>query len=157
MKNIVKVFTALIVVTLLCGCGAEEKERVIKCTASQSDLTNGYQIKAEYNIYAKGDVVKSVKTKEVVTSDQEAILNAFETTLNSTYETYSKEYGGYNYEIVKDNNTVTSNVEIDYSIMDLTKFANDNSVLKNYMNDNNELTVDGLKTMYKSLGATCED
>lgn len=157
MKKIVKVFAALLVVTLLCGCGAEEKERVIKCTASQNNLANGYEIKSEYNIYAKGDVVKSVKTKETVTSDQEAILDTFETTLNSTYGTYSKEYGGYKYEIVKDDNTVTSNVEIDYSVMDLARFANDNSVLKNYMNDNNELTVDGLKTMYKSLGATCED
>lgn len=157
MKNIVKVFAALIVVTLLCGCGAQEKERVIKCTTSQNNLANGYEIKSEYNIYAKGDVVKSVKTKETVTSDQEAILNTFETTLNSTYGTYSKEYGGYKYEIVKDNNMVTSNVEIDYTVMDLARFANDNSVLKNYMNDNNELTVDGLKTMYKSLGATCED
>lgn len=157
MKKIVKVFAALLVVTLLCGCGAEENERIIKCTASQNNLANGYEIKSEYNIYAKGDVVKSVKTKETVTSDQEAILNTFETTLNSTYGTYSKEYGGYKYEIVKDNNTVTSNVAIDYSVMDLARFANDNSVLKNYMNDNNELTVDGLKTMYKSLGATCED
>lgn len=157
MKKIVKVFAALLVVTLLCGCGAKEKERVIKCTASQNNLANGYEIKSEYNIYAKGDVVKSVKTKETVISDQEAILNTFETTLNSTYGTYSKEYGGYKYEIVKDNNTVTSNVEIDYSVMDLARFADDNSVLKNYMNDNNELTVDGLKTMYKSLGATCED
>ncbi len=157
MKKIVKVFAALLVVTLLCGCGAKEKEGVIKCTASQNNLANGYEIKSEYNIYAKGDVVKKVKTKETVTSDQEAILNTFETTLNSTYGTYSKEYGGYKYEIVKDNNTVTSNVEIDYSVMDIERFANDNSVLKNYMNDNNELTVDGLKTMYKSLGATCED
>lgn len=157
MKNIVKVFAALIVVTLLCGCGAQEKERVIKCTASQNNLANGYEIKSEYNIYAKGDVVKSVKTKETVTSDQESILSYFQTTLNTTYEQYNNEYSGYKYEITKDGNKVTADVEIDYSKMDIEKFGNDNTVLKNYMNGNNELTVVGLKTMYKSFGATCED
>lgn len=158
MKKVLKLLIVLLVVTILCGCGIKtEEERVIKCTASQKNLSNGYEIKSEYNIHAKGDVVKSVKTKEIVTSDQESILSYFETTLNSTYEKYNNEYGGYKYEIAKDGNTVTADVEIDYSKMDIAKFGNDNTVLKNYMNDNNELTVVGLKTMYKSLGATCED
>ncbi len=130
MKKFLKLVVVLLVITVLCGCGTKEEEKIIKCTSSQKNLANGYEIKSEYNIYAKGDVVKSVKTKEVVTSDQESILNTFETTLNSTYSTYSKEYGGYKYEIVKNGNTVTSNVEIDYSVMNLAKFANDNSVLK---------------------------
>lgn len=158
MKKILKLIAVLLIITVLCGCGINsEEEKVIKCTGSQKNLANGYEIKSEYNIYAKGDVVKSVRTKETVTSEQESILNYFETTLNSTYEKYNSEYGGYKYEITKDGNIVTADVEIDYSKMDIEKFGNDNTVLKNYMNGNNELTVVGLKTMYKSFGATCED
>lgn len=157
MKRFLKLLTVLLVITMLCGCGATEKERTIKCTSSQKNLANGYELKSEYNIYAKGDIVKSVKTKEVITSNQETVLNYFETTLNTTYEKYNSEYGGYKYEITNDGNKVTSDVEIDYSTMNLKKFSDDNTSLKSYMNDNNELTVDGLKTMYKALGATCED
>lgn len=158
MKKFLKLVAVLLVVVILCGCGVKsEEEKVIKCTSSQKDLTNGYEIRSEYNIYTKGDIVKSVKTKETVTSDQESILSYFQTTLNTTYEKYNNEYGGYKYEVVKDGNIVTSDVEIDYSKMDIKKFSDDNTSLKSYMNDNNELTVDGLKSMYKSLGATCED
>ena len=41
--------------------------------------------------------------------------------------------------------------------MDLDKFSKDQSSIKSAMNDNNELTLDGMKSMYKSLGATCEE
>lgn len=157
MKRFLKLISVLLIVTVLCGCGIKSEEKVIKCEASQKNLANGYEIKSEYNIYAKGDVVKSVKTKEIVTSDQESILSYFQTTLNTTYEQYNNEYSGYKYEITKDGNKVTADVEIDYSKMDLKKFSDDNTSLKSFMNDNNELTVDGLKSMYKSLGATCED
>ena len=152
-----KVFVALLTVAVLCGCGTSNEEKVVKCTSSQKDLNNGYELKSEYTIYAQGDVVKSVKTKEVVTSDQESILSYFQTTLNTTYENFNKEYGGYTYEVVKEENTVTSNVEIDYTKMDLDKFSKDQSSIKSAMNDNNELTLDGMKSMYKSLGATCEE
>ncbi len=158
MKKFLKLVVVLLVVTILCGCGIKsEEEKIIKCISSQNNLANGYEIKSEYNIYTKGDAVKSVKTKEVVSSEQESILDYFETTLNSTYEKYNKEYGGYKYEIVKDSNAVSADVEIDYSKMDLKKFSDDNTAIKAAMNSNNELTVNGLKTMYKSLGATCED
>ena len=166
MKKLLKIFVTLLFVVSLCGCGtnseeknassANEDEKTIKCTISQNDLTNGYKLESEYSIYAKGDVVNSVKTKETVISDQESILSYFETTLNTTYEKYNSEYGGYTYEVIKDTNSVTSNVEIDYSKMDLNKFSKDQSSIRSAMNDNNELTVDGMKAMYESIGATCE-
>lgn len=156
MKKVLKVFATLLVVVILFGCGASTEEKVVKCTISQKDLTNGYELKSEYNIYAQGEVVKSVKTKEVITSEQESILSYFQTTLNTTYEKYNSEYGGYTYEVTKEGNTVTSNVAIDYTKMDLDKFSEDQSSIKSAINDNNELTVDGIKSMYQSMGATCE-
>lgn len=157
MKRVLRLFAVLFMVGVLCGCSLNSKERIIKCIGSQKNLQNGYEIKSEYNIYAQGNTVNKVKTKEAVTSDQDSILGYFETTLNSTYEKYSKEYDGYKYEIVKDGNTVTSNVEIDYSKMDMKKFVQDNTVAKSYVNDDSKFTVDGLKRMYKSAGATCEE
>lgn len=159
MKRFLKLFVALLVVILLCGCGLKnEDERTIKCSGSQKDLSRGYEIKSEYNIYAKGKLVDKVKTKEMVTSDNESILSYFETTLNSTYEKYDNEYGGYKYQVTREGNTVTSDVEIDYSIMDMKKFIQDNTIAKSYVDeDNSKFTVEGLKRMYKSAGATCED
>ena len=41
--------------------------------------------------------------------------------------------------------------------MDLDKFSEDQSSIKSAMNNKNELTVDGMKSMYQSMGATCEE
>ena len=76
--------------------------------------------------------------------------------LNQTYSKTNETYGGYDFKITKDGNTLTADTTIDYNKMDLKKYVEDNSSLKPYVNDNNMLTTDGLKTLYTSLGASCE-
>lgn len=157
MKNFLKVLSLSFIVMILCGCGREEKEKVVKCNLSNNDVVNGYELKSEYTVFSKGDIVNKVETKEVVTSDKEEILSYFEKTLNDTYDKYNSEYGGYTYDVTKNSNIVTSNVTIDYSKMDLDKFSKDNSSIKPAMTDDNKLTLDGITSMYKSMGATCEE
>ena len=63
MKKFLKLVVVLLVVTILCGCGIKsEEEKIIKCISSQNNLANGYEIKSEYNIYTKGDAVKTVNS-----------------------------------------------------------------------------------------------
>lgn len=157
MSKVLKLLSVLLVVTLLCGCGATKEEKIVKCSLSKKDTINGYELKSDYNITAAGNIVKKVETKEVITSDTASVLDYFETTLNTTYEKFNKEYGGYTFTIKKEENTVVSDVSIDYAKMNLEKLSKDDSGMKAAMNGNNELTLDGIKAMYKSLGATCED
>ena len=40
--------------------------------------------------------------------------------------------------------------------MDLAKYVKDNSAMKNYVNKDNKMLVDGLVKTYEALGATCK-
>ena len=119
MKKFAKVLVVFIGIIFLAGCN---KNTVTKCTLDSDQSANGYTLSSEYLIYATGSVVNSVKTTEVVTSDNETILNYFEKTLNSQYEATNKSYGGYKFDIKKEDNKVTSNVTIDYNKMNLKKY-----------------------------------
>ncbi len=151
MKKLIVLLPVMLI--LLTGCGA--KEGTIKCTLSSKDAVNGYSLESEYNINYKGDYVEKVDTVEKVTSESEEILDTFKTTLNDTYSKMNDTYGGYDYNVTKDGDTVTSKVTIDYSKMDIEQFVKDQPSLKSYVDDN-KLKVDGIKDLYKTMGATCE-
>lgn len=150
MKKLLLIIPVLL---LLVGCGS--KTGTLKCSMSQNNVLNNYSLKSEYTVNYKGDYVTKVESKEVVTSESSSILDYFESALNTTYDNMSKTYGGYTFKVTKDGNTVTSTVTIDYDKMNVEKLYNDESSLKNYIKDNH-LTVDGIKSMYASMGITCE-
>lgn len=154
MKKFAKILVVFIGIIFLAGCG--NSKTVTKCTLDSDQSANGYSLKSEYNIYATGDVVTSVKTTEVVTSDKENILNYFETTLKTQYTAANKSYGGYSFDVKKSDNKITSNVTIDYNKMNLKKFVEDNASMKSYVNKDNKITLSGAKKLYESLGATCK-
>ena len=78
------------------------------------------------------------------------------TSIKEQYKSNDNKYGGYSYNITKTDDTVISEVTIDYTKMDIEKFIEDNEAVKAYVNDDNQLTVEGVKKMYKSIGATCK-
>ena len=162
MKKVLKSLLALSLIVLLVGCGEkketkeEVKDKTYKCTLSSNDIVNGFKVESVYEIYATGDVVKKVKTEEKVTSEDEDILDTFENTLNTTYKAANENYGGYDYNVTRSENEVLSITTIDYTKMNLKQYVKDNSVLSQYVNDNNELTAEGIKSLYTSMGATCD-
>lgn len=133
----------------------EEKTGQVVCTLSMNDVVNGYNIESEYKINYKGDFVESVDTVETVTSESQDIIDLFETTIQDTYSKTNEAYGGYDYEITKQEGKLISDVSIDYNVMDLEKYSNDQPVLKSYMKDG-KMTVDGSKSIYEAMGATCK-
>lgn len=153
-----KFLIGLVMVLSFClvGC-ASEKETVVKCKLTNNSGISGYKVNSTYTIYSKGNVVDKVVTKEVATSDSKEVLDVLEETLKSTYETTNKTYGGYTFDVKRDDTSITSNVTIDYNKMDLDKYVKDNSALKAYVNKNNKLTTEGVKKIYTSMGATCEE
>lgn len=154
-----KYFLALVAVSSLlvaAGCSGD-KEQEVSCTVSKNDTVNGYSLESTYDIYATNDVVKTVKTKEVVTSDKEEVRSLFEKQFKTTYEKMDKEYGGYDVKITNKDNKVTSDVTIDYTKVNLKKLTKDEPSMKNIMTDDKEFTLEGIKQLYESMGAICEE
>lgn len=149
-----KILLPLFIILLVSGCGKEEL-KTTKCTLASNDVVNGYKTTGTYEINHKNDMVESVKTTEVVESEKEEILKYMEEYLNTTYTTMNDNYGGYSFEVENKDNKVTSITTIDYNKMNIEKFVSENTVLKPYVK-NNKLTIDGIKKLYTSIGATCE-
>lgn len=155
MKKNIKIISVLSIL-LLSGCGTNKEVLVTKCTSSQNNLQANYTLKSEYTIYSQKGVVNKVESVEIINSSSEAILDYFDTYLTSTYEQANKVYGGYNNKVTKNDVEVISKTTIDYKSMDMDKYVEDNSAMKNYVNSKNELTLEGIKVAYQSIGATCE-
>ncbi|MBO5530577.1 MAG: DUF1307 domain-containing protein [Bacilli bacterium] len=154
MKKFVKLTFAFMLVVLLTGCLG--KDKVTKCTLKSDQSASGYKITSEYNVYSSKDEVNKVVTTETVESKNNTILAYFEKQLKSQYKANNDSYGGYKYEITNKDGKVVSKVTIDYSKMNLNKFVKDNPAMKSYVNKSNKITVKGIKSMYQSMGATCE-
>ena len=171
-----KFFVLLLGILMLTGCFYDNKEITddknsesdvndkevineesgsITCSLYSKDVVNNYELTSTYIINYTGEFVDSVNTKEVVDSDVSSILDTLEDTLNSTYSASNDVYGGYTYKITRSDNEIISDVFIDYKKMDLEQFVADQPVLKSYMKDG-KLTVEGIKSIYTSMGATCE-
>lgn len=150
------IILSMLSIFLLSGCGNNKEVLVTKCVSSQNNLQAGYTLKSEYTIYSQKGTVNKVESVETITSTSESILDYFENFLTTNYEQANKTYGGYTNKIVKNDDGLVSKTTIDYKSMDMEKYVEDNSVMKNYVNNKNELTLEGIKAAYKSLGATCE-
>ena len=153
MKKFIKMIPIFTIILLASGCA---KTKVTECTLDNDQSKSGYKIVTTYKIYSKGDIVNKVTSEEILTSKNNTILKYFENLNKKQYEAQNKTYGGYTFDIKAEKGIVTSNLTIDYTKLDMNKFINDNSAMKSYVNKNNKFTLDGAKTMYQSLGATCK-
>ena len=139
---------------LLTGCG-EVEQQVKHCEMSTKDVVSGYELQSDYTIYYTGDYVDKVETVETVTSDSSEILDYMEEYLSTTYDSMNNAYGGYVYDVTKEDNKIVSKVEINYNKMDLEQFVTDQPALKNYVKDG-KMLLDGVVSIYESNGSTCE-
>ena len=153
----------LLASVLLTGCESNEtvddnnvEPELSTITCVMDDVSyDGYTLDSEYIVNYNGDYVDNVVTTETVTSDSEDILDYMEEYLNQTYQVSSDTYGGYTYDISRSSNQVSANVTIDYNIMDLDQFQEDQPSISSYIEDGKFL-VSGIVEMYESFGATCE-
>ncbi len=68
----------------------------------------------------------------------------------------NNKYGGYEYKIDINDNELNANITIDYTKYNMQKFVSDNVAMKEYVNENNELTLEGAKKYYESIGSKCD-
>lgn len=152
MKKVLSGVVAITLIALLSGCGGTKE---MQCTLESNDVVNGYQLKSTYNITYNGNIVEKVNTIEEVTSDDETTLDTLEEYFDSTYSTMNDTYGGYTFDITRSDNTITSNVTIDYSKVDLEQLVNDQPSMKSIINSKNQMTLEGIQSLYEDMGATC--
>ena len=154
MKNKKYLLIVVFVGVLLVGCGNNEK--IVKCTSSFNQ--NGIDYNATYEIYVDdNDYVKKVVTTEILKSDDENYLEESKESVESLYESASKEYGGYTYSVNVKGNTLNSKCTIDYTKMNVKKYVEDNPTLTNFADDKNNVKLSGVKEIYSMLGAKCEN
>ena len=174
MKKFIKYLCIILCIVVISGCGSKEKEEeklptnlvetiqidetgaAAICTAEYdySD-TQGYTTGSKFVVFTdEDDYVVKIVTTEVVASNDDAILELFEESLERNYSMFS-QYGGYDYEITIDGNKLISNVTIDYTETDLETMAADNESLKIYLTEDYKFTLKSVKSMYMSSGAEC--
>ncbi len=160
MKKKLLLVLLLVFAITLTGCGESKEnkpakkagEKEVVCTLKKS--TDQGTIDATYTLYYEGKYVTRVYSYEEVESDSKVFLEAMKQQVEESYENASK-YGGYEYSVKVSGNKVTSTANIDYSEMDLEKYAEDVPGLNQFV-ENGKFTVEGAKKIYTIAGATCK-
>ena len=114
MKNILEFLAVFSFVIILAGCTSKTEEKVVKCTLNQNNAAQNYEIESVYSIYTDGSVVNKVETTEIVTSDDDYVLDYFENYTNTLYTNMNNAYGGYDFNITKE--AIDFIIEIGYDI-----------------------------------------
>lgn len=171
MKKGIKYFSLVLVmfvgVFLLTGCGSDsskkeendkwenvnKNEKTITCTLD-STITTGVEAELSYKINYVDDYVTTLVTKEKVISDNEQYLKLYKEQVEKIYEPY-KDLKYYDYKVTIDGDTMTSDVTIDYSKIDMDKFIEIDENNGTLVEDG-KIKVDDIKAVYEVLGATCK-
>lgn len=148
----------LIIIICLCftstGCGKSLK--TTKCSSIIDQSVNGYKINTNYIVHSKKGIVSTIEIEQVIESDKNDILEDFKTDLTTQYEKYNTIYGGYTFEFKEKDNKLILDITIDYDNLNMSKFILDNTSIKKYLNDDNKLTLDGVKKMYSTSNIKCK-
>ncbi len=149
MKKISSLLIVIVGLLFLTGCN-----KTTKCTL-EIDQGN-YKVNSEYAVtYDKNKNVVKVNTKEVVTSSDEAVLDQFEETIKEQYAPYSN-IKHYNFSINRKKGELTEKISVNYKKLDVDKFISiDESAAS--MFDNGNIKYDRIISIYKMLGAKCEE
>lgn len=150
MKKYVKFLLLILVTIILSGCGNKLDTAECSFESNQSD----YNIETKYKIYYKDNIVKKVDIDEVITSSSNDKLEEFNKSFKNQFDNNSR-YGGYTYDIKANNDNLELHVNIDYTSFNMKKFVSDNLAMKEYVNKDNKLTLDGIIKMYEASGSTC--
>jgi len=148
MKKIVP----LLIVILLTGC---TKDKYFTCKIDLNNEQMDYHLSAIYKVYYKNSYVTKIEKNEIYETDNEDTYNYFNEAKNLEYMNLNNLYGGITYTVNLKKNKVVLDATLDMSIVDIKKMLKKQYIDKDYVIDNN-LTVGGIKNIYKEKGAICD-
>lgn len=130
-----------------------EESKILNCTRSVT-VSEGVRMELSYKATYKGDYVELIETEEKIISDDTAVLEAYNSSVESIYSPY-KNIEHYNYNVEISGNTLTSTTNIDYSKIDTDKLIEIDSTNATLIKDG-KVKISDVKLMYQTVGATCE-
>jgi len=152
-----KIIMVIIFSLFLAGCvNDNSKSGIIECKLDNEVVKNNYTLDANYKIHYKGSIVEKVETEEIISSDNNSIIESFESKFSSTYKLMDLLYGGYTHYVETTVGKVTSSVTIDYTTIDMDKLIEDQQSMKNLVNKDNKISVKKLKQTYEAMGMICK-
>ncbi len=150
MKKVMMGIVACLSLMLLTGCGNEQKTMNCSRTMNQS----GASIDLKYEVLYTGAYVDVVKSKEKITSDDEELLETYRKNVETQYAPY-KDVEHYVTNVSIDGNVLTSTADIDYTKIDTSKMIEIDSANGSLIQDG-KVKLETIKSLYESLGITCE-
>ena len=130
------------------------KTKTVTCTLHQDMSAQGYILDGTYTVTYTDGLVDSAHTVEKVQSSSQQILDYFKTTVSDTYNNLNTNYGGYKYTTNISGNLFEAVTDINYSLMNMEKYTNDNPSIKPYVRDG-KMTIEIVLASYRQMGATC--
>ncbi len=148
MKRVV----LLLIIILLTGCS---KDKYFTCKIDLNNEQMEYRLNATYKVYYKNSYVTKIEKNEVYQTDNEDTYNYFNEAKNLEYLNLNNLYGGITHTINLRENKVILDATFDMSIVDIKKMIKNKYIDRDYVIGSN-LTVGGIKNIYKEKGATCD-
>ena len=148
MKKIV----LLLIVVLLTGCS---KDKYFTCKIDLNNEQMEYHLNATYKVYYKNSYVTKIEKNEIYQTENEDTYNYFNEAKDLEYMNLNNLYGGVIHTISLEENKVILDATFDMSIVDIKKMIKNKYIDRDYVIGNN-LTVGGIKNIYKEKGAICD-
>ena len=122
------------------------------CTINS--LERGMMFETEYVATYKNRKVKTLKSVEKITFDDEGMLEEYKDTLEDMYKIYNEiEY--YENNISIKNNTLNSVTTINYEKINIKQLIKLDSNVENLLDDNGNILMSKLRKQYINAGASC--
>ena len=142
----------LLIIPFITGCGTSEKmhEHCTRTATAGDDV----DVKLEYDLYYKDDVLLKLESVEQITSKDEETLDTYE----SAYKNIHKNYEGLKYydtSVNREKESVTSKIVIEYKKIDIDKLIEIEGEEDNIF-ENKVPKASKWKELAKKLGAKCE-
>lgn len=142
----------LLIIILLTGCS---KDKYFTCKIDLNNEQMEYHLNATYKVYYKNSYVIKIEKKEIYETDNEDTYNYFKESKNLEYLNLNNLYGGITHAINLKENKVILDAAIYVKNVDIKKMIKNKYIDRDYVIGNN-LTVGGIKNIYKEKGATCD-
>lgn len=148
MKKII----SFIFILFLVGCN---KKDFITCDIEVDNKLKNYTMSGTYKIYYNDNYVTNIEEKEIYISSDKEIIEYFYESKDLDYYNLNDIYKGYNYDIKKDDTSVSITSNIDMSLVNIKKMLKNKEIDKDYV-ISNKLTTSGAVKIYESKGAICD-
>ena len=168
-----KTFILLLTLLTLTGCGEkiktkknikvnlldeinlEAEEANIICSSYNKD-NEDYEVAAKIAVYYdNNENIIKIESSELIASENNNILNDFESYYNSNYEKIAN-YGGYTYDVHQEKKRLVSNVIIDFNTFNTESYIADYPEIADTFNEEFKLTKDNLLNTYNNQNISCE-